>query len=317
MSLPVARPPLPIIYCAMLASLLLWGGTAVVGKVTLEHFPLFLTLFIRFCIASLGLLPLFLLDRQRQKLPLRPLLKLVLLGSFGTSLNIGLFFYGISSASILDTSVIIAMAPLFMSVAGWLWLKEKFNKRIALGIALAFSGATIALTLYPGSSHHSTIGNLAILASELCMVIYTIGSKEVLHQYSATTIAAVSFFAAMISFAPLAVWEYLTYPGAIEFSSQVLGGLLYLGIGSSVMAYVLYEWSLNWLSAAHVAVLSYIQPLSSIWLGMIFLNEQMHWHYAAGGLVAAVGIVLALKQQQLKGHPAHAKIHTRHPHHRS
>jgi drug/metabolite transporter (DMT)-like permease len=317
MSLPASRPSQSIVYCALIASLLFWGGTSVVGKVTLEHFPLFTTLFIRFCIASLGLLPLFLLDRQRQKLSLRPLLKLALLGSFGTSLNIGLFFYGISKASILDTSVIIAMAPLFLSLAGWFWLKEKFCWHNALGIAMAFMGAAIALTLFPATSHHSFIGIMAIVAAELCMVVYTIGSKEILEQYSATIIASVSFFVAMLTFAPLSAWEYFSHPEAFVISSQVVGGLLYLGIASSVMAYVLYEWALNWLSAAHVAALSYVQPLSSIWLGMIFLNEQMHWSYIVGGVIVAVGVVLALRQPCLRGVGAKEVIHTRHPHHRS
>jgi drug/metabolite transporter (DMT)-like permease len=302
---------------ALITSLLLWGGTSVVGKVTVEHFPLFTTLFLRFCIASLGLLPLFLLDRQRQKLTLRPLLKLAALGSFGTTLNIGLFFYGISTASILDTSVIIAMAPILLSIAGWVWLKETYCSHNVIGICLAFLGSAIALTLFPATSHHAWIGNLSILASELCLIVYTIGSKEVLKQYSATIIASVSFFTAMLTFAPLSAWEYFSHPEQFIMTSQVLGGLLYLGIGSSVMAYVLYEWSLNWLSAMHVAALSYIQPLSSIWLGMIFLHEQPHWTYLLGGAVAAVGVVLSLRQPCLRDTPAKAAIHTRHPHHRS
>lgn len=317
MSLPAARPQLPVIYAALIASLLFWGGTSVVGKVTVEHFPLFTTLFLRFCIASLGLLPLFLLDRQRQKLSLRPLLKLALLGSFGTSLNIGLFFYGISKASILDTSIIIAMAPVMLSLAGWLWLKETYCAHNVVGIFLAFLGAAIALTLFPATAHHSLLGNLAIFASELALVIYTIGSKEILKQYSATIIASVSFFTAMLTFAPLSAWEYFSHPEQFVMTSQIMGGLLYLGIGSSVLAYVLYEWSLNWLPALHVAALSYVQPLSSVWLGMIFLHEQPHWTYLLGGIVVAGGVILALRQPCLHNVGAKAVIHTRHPHHRS
>ncbi len=318
MSLPANRPPLGIIYCALLSALLFWGGTSVVGKVTLEQFPLFTTLFLRFCIACLGLLPLFLLDRQRQKLSLRPLLKLALLGSFGTSLNIGLFFFGISKASILDTSIIIAIAPVLLSLAGWVWLKEKFCWHNVLGISLAFTGAAIALTLYPTSSHHSLIGDLSILASEVCLVIYTIGSKELLKQYSATIIASVSFFVALLTFAPLAAWEYLSNPAAFVMTSQVAAGILYLGIASSVFAYVLYEWSLNYLPAAHVAALSYLQPLSSIWLAVVFLNEQLQWTYLLGGVVVIAGVFLALRQPHInRANLAEDILHTRHPHHRS
>lgn len=308
---------MPVVYAALVASLLFWGGTSVVGKVTVEHFPLFTTLFLRFCIASLGLLPLFLLDRQRQKLSLKPLLKLMLLGSFGTSLNIGLFFYGISTASILDTSVIIALAPVFLSIAGWVWLKEKYCTHNVVGIALAFFGAAIALTLFPATAHHSLFGNLAIVAAELAMIVYTIWSKDIIRQYSATIIASVSFFTAMVTFAPLSAWEYFSQPDRFVMSGEVVGGLLYLGIGSSVIAYVLYEWALNWLPALHVAALSYVQPLSSIWLGMLFLHEEPHWTYLIGGIVVAVGVILALRQPCLRDTPAHALLHTRHPHHRS
>lgn len=306
-----------VVYAALIASLLFWAGTSIVGKVTLQHFPLFTTLFLRFCIASLGLLPLFLMDRQRQKLTLKPLIKLAVLGTFGTTLNIGLFFVGLSRASIMDMSVIIALAPVLMSVAGWIWLKEKYCWHNALGIAIAFFGAAIALTLIPSTSPHSWLGSLAILASEVSMVIYTIGSKEIIKQYSATTIASIGFFTAMITFAPLALWEYMSNPGQIVMTSQVWGGLLYLGICSSVIAYVLYEWSLNWLPAVHVAALSYIQPLASIWLGMIFLHEEIYASYAIGGIIVAIGVFLALRQPHFHRLTAKEVLHTRHPHHRS
>lgn len=317
MSLPAYKPALPIIYTALIASSLLWAGTSIVAKVTLEQFPLFATLFIRFCIASLGLLPLFLLDRQRQKLTLKSLFQLALLGTLGTSLNIGLFFAGVARASILDTSVIIALSPVMLAMAGWLFLKERSDWHNVLGIFLAGFGAMLALTLLAPSQARDWYGLGLLFLSNVSMVAYTIYSKELIKQFSAVTIASVSFFVAMITFAPLAAWEYFSDPSQFVMTSQVLAGLLYLGIASSVVAYVLFEWSLNWLPAVHVAALSYIQPLAGIWMGVILLGEQLYWTYALGGVIVIVGVVLALHDPRSHHKPAKEVLHTRHPHKRA
>ena len=174
--------------------MLFWGGANVVGKHTIDNFPLFATLFLRFLIASIAILPVVWIDRHRFKITWRDVVILSLLGSLGTTLSVGLLFFGLTEASILDASIILALAPLLLAVTGWIWLNERYCPHTILGFILAVSGAIIALTLFRPMGQFSLFGDAIVLGSVLSLVSYTIWSKEAIKKYSPTTIAAFHFF---------------------------------------------------------------------------------------------------------------------------
>ncbi len=320
--MPKRRPPSFIVYACLILCLSIWGGTSVVSKVTIEQFPVFTTLLLRFCLASLFLIPFFIKDSQRRSLKKISEVKiwqLIALGFVGITIQIGFFFVGIASASVLDASIIIALAPLMICAAGWIFLKEFKTTTNILGLSLATFGVMIALTTHGTATHHSFWGNIGILISTIAVAVYAIGSKKLNHNFSPIAITTVSFIVGMISFLPLAAWEYLQDPNLFShFNAQVAWGIIYLSLASSVIAYWLYEWALEFATAHKVGVLTFVQPLAGIILAVIFLNESIHWAYSLGAGLAVIGIWLALKQpggrSAAQSMPAKQALHARHPH---
>ena len=304
MSLPVKKPNITLIYGALILSLVIWGGTSVVGKLTVSQFPVYSTLFLRFCLASLCLIPFYLFDHHRaalRKTPKRKIHWLILLSFVGISLQIGLFFIGITQASVMDANIISALVPLLIAACGWVLLKEKFQASALIGMTIATVGVTVALTSNTVQTHHSWWGNLAIFGSVISSVVYAIGSKKLAHDFCPLAITTTSFLVGMLSFAPLAAWEYISTPNLFSsFTSQTFWGIAYLGIISSVVAYWLYQWSLDYVSATDVGTFSFMQPLAGIILAMLVIGESLTWGYLIGGGLTLIGITLAFNHPQMR-----------------
>lgn len=297
------RPSPLIVYLCLSLCLAIWGGTSVVSKVTVEQFPVYSTLFLRFVVANVFLIPIFIKDGPRQQLKKVTTDRqwhLVLLGFVGISIQMGTFFVGIQSASVLDASLILALAPMLICLAGWVFLGERWNKINLLGMIVATFG--VMLAIYDPNNHqpHSLWGNIGIFASTLAVVAYAIGSKKINKTFSPIAITTVSFMVGMITFAPLALWEYLSQPQAFsQFNTTVAWGILYLGIISSVLAYWLYAWALRFATAHKVGVITFLQPLVGIILALIFLGEQLYPFYVIGSLLTLIGVWLAITKLRI------------------
>ena len=315
MSLPVKKPSAFLVYGALILSLTIWGGTSVVSKVTVETFPVYSTLFLRFCVASLILIPFYLHDGHRaqvKRTPIKHIHWLILLSFVGISLQMGFFFIGITQASVMDANIISALVPLLIAVASWILLKERFRLSALTGLVLATIGVTYALTYNSASTHHSYLGNLAIFGSVLSSVAYAIGSKRIGHHFCPLAITTTSFLVGLVTFLPLAAWEYITQPQLFaNFSTTTLWGIAYLGVISSVLAYWFYQWSLDHVSATTVGIFSFVQPLSGMILARIFLGEALGWGYVLGGTLTLLGITLALGHPSLKPHYIKWRPHLR------
>jgi drug/metabolite transporter (DMT)-like permease len=71
------------------------------------------------------------------------------------------------------------------------------------------------------------------------------------------------------------------------------GGLLWLGLLGSCLAYLLYYSLLHSVGPTRTMLVTYATPLVGVVLGAVFLGEAVAWHDALGGLliVSGVGVV--------------------------
>jgi len=66
--------------------------------------------------------------------------------------------------------------------------------------------------------------------------------------------------------------------------------MLYTGLFSSTLAYLLYYWLLRYLEASQLASFSYLLPVSASGLGILFLGERRSWLELLGGALALLGV---------------------------
>jgi drug/metabolite transporter (DMT)-like permease len=67
---------------------------------------------------------------------------------------------------------------------------------------------------------------------------------------------------------------------------------VYLGLLTSVVAYLLWYYALSKVPASRVAIFSNLQPAATAIAAWLLLNESLHWELAVGGVLVLAGVRL-------------------------
>lgn len=283
-------------FLALLLSGILWGASTPANKLTLEEIPPFTLAFLRFLLATVILTPVFLLKGTHTPIRRRDLGKLIVLGLFGITLNIGTTFLGLTLTTGLDAVAIFSLVPLLVAVASAIVLGEKLTKVNFFGQFLALSGAAAVALSPTGPTVNRFLGDLLLLVSAISVVIYIILSKELFRKYHSATITAFMFLVGVVTFAPLAGLELIQNPDWISgVSHQGLLGLAFIAIFTSVVAYLAFEWGLEHSTASLAGLIEHVQLLVGAVLAALILNEVLSTGFVLGSGLILVGIVFATR----------------------
>lgn len=299
-------------YIALLLAHIIWGGTFVVAKVTLQEFPPMSLAFLRFAFACLFLAPFFFIQIKKVKIDKKDLPSLIAIGVFIITLNIAFFFEGIKRTTAIDASTLSLIIPILSVLLGWGYFKEKVYLINLLGILLSLIGALIIIglpQLFTGSfSTQKILGNFLIICASISWVVGAAISKKMLKKYPSLTITAIAFMVGtVIMFIP-ATLEYIQNPGWI-FQVTTLGifGLIYMILLSSISAYFLFEWGLSRTGITIADIFQYIEPFIATFLAVIVLSERISTSFITGAVLIVGGLFLGTLAKE--AHHRHHKTH--------
>ncbi|MEJ2347677.1 MAG: DMT family transporter [Patescibacteria group bacterium] len=126
----------------------IWGIASPVIKHTLQGISSLPFLTYRFALSSAVAIPTFLLagihiPKLKETLPY-----VLLYGFLVSTVALGLLFLGLEKTTVLDMTLITAVGPLLIALAGVVFLKEHITSREKVGMALAFSGTIVKERLH-------------------------------------------------------------------------------------------------------------------------------------------------------------------------
>lgn len=289
---------------ALLCATFIWGIGPVVTKVGLEdNIPTFSLAFLRNVLALIILMPLA--YKGLKKIKRQDLLKLALIGLFGSGLNSIFFFAGISRTPATVSAAIFATVPLVNAIAAAFILREKPTIIRILGVIVGFLGSLlIALgpTLLGGSKiDGDVLGNTFVIGAVFCWVYYIIYSKQLLEKYSPITLVTSSLFMGAIALLPLFVLELLNNP---TWYLNVGGGgilaILYGGVMSGVVAFILFQWGMQYTSAFEAGIVVYLQPVLTDIAAIPILGEKLSPIFLTGTVLILGGVFLATSYEFIK-----------------
>jgi drug/metabolite transporter (DMT)-like permease len=193
------------------------------------------------------------------------------------------------------TGWIVASMPIFIAILGWLVLKEKLNWSQAFGIFLAAFGVLLVVTRGDLSSLVSgkfgTPGDILILISAPNWAVFTILSRRGLKIYPAALmmfyVMAFGWLFSTVLFVSGRGWE-LIHNIATD-GSLALG---FLGVFCSGLAYIFWYDVLKVLPVAQVGTYLYIEPVVTVIVSLLLLNEKRILAGILGGLIILLGVWL-------------------------
>lgn len=280
-----------------------WASAGVVAKILLRSFTPFPLAFLRFLIASLVILPLFL----KYKPPhLRRLLKDTLPIALLSTANITLFYFGLTRTTNNAAAIIYSSVPLMTALLAKRTLGEHVTPKKIASILLGFVGVLTILIL-PLMEKGQRLsgdfwGNALIVVASVTWALYTIGSRYLVNQrhYSPLTVTTVSLVTSTVVFA---IFTHIFFP--MNYLSPLFEGhnfilMIHLGVVVTVATYLLFQWALKHASATTVSLNNYLQPVFSIALGILILGERITVGFVVGSLLVFGGVFLATGTQVFK-----------------
>ena len=307
----------PKAYFYLILVAAIWGAASPVIKYTIPDFPPFIFLTYRFFITCLILLPIALINKISLPKNSKDLVILFIVSLLGSSINLGLLFYGYVYTTALNASLISAMSPLFVVAAGAIFLKEKVTRIEKVGLLIAFVG-TLIITFQPIAENNlfvgkNILGNLLIIAANFAWVAYVILSKyELKHKINPLQITTYMFFVGFITLLPFATNQsggfHMLIKNTINAPLKAHLGVWYMAILSGALAYYLYQKGQKNIEASEATLFSYLSPLFAAPLAIFWLGETITIPYIIGAIIIAAGVFIAeYKKSQKAKLPSLAK----------
>lgn len=293
-------------YLLLLVVAVIWGAALPIIKFTLGGFNPLIFLTYRFGISAVISLALILLLGLH--IPRKKTVILLTLGyGFLTStITLGLLFLGVEKTTAVDTTLIAATAPILVTIAGVLFLREHVTQRERVGIALAFTGVVVTLLepiLKNGNGTTGLSGNILVFASVLAGVASAVMAKIILRkEVSPGAAVNISFIVGFLTLLPAALIIYPTSVILEQIRATSLPyhlGLWYMAIFSGNIAYFLWHKAQKTIEVGEAGLFTYLQPIFTIPLAVLWLKESISLPFVIGALIIMVGVLIAEYKKNL------------------
>lgn len=221
-----------------------------------------------------------------------------------------LFWVAITGITVFNTLVYIAghyttainlaligttSSPVFATLLAVIFLKEKISTFRILGMILCFTG--ILLLLSRGSLHtlagfRFSTGDLWILLGALAFAVYSILVRK-----KPTGISSLVFLFVVFGMGTMMLFPFFlaaSFIGATtHWSFTLLGMILYLGAGTSVIAFLCWNLSIQKMGASRTVLFGNLIPVFSTLEAVGLLGEKISVVQIISGLIVMAGLLLA------------------------
>lgn len=286
-------------FAALTLASIIWGINSPIMKIALTVTPVFVLAFLRFFLASF----LLLFTKPEFSIEKKDIAKIVLASWLGVTLNIYLFFKGLTLTSAINAGVIISSVPLFTLLFSAIFLKEKVEKNMIYGSLLGFLGIVIILfqPIFSQGFSGNLAGNFLLLLAALTWVGYEIITKDLFKKYSPATVTFYSFVIGSVTFLPFAFSDIINVLPVILYDSRFVIGLFFGVVFASTLAYYFWQWGLSKIEATRVGFFLYLDPIVATIASVIILNESVSMTFIAGALCIFIGLYIAEKRVPVPG----------------
>lgn len=229
---------------------------------------------------------------------------LILSGLF-LSIHFAAWITSLEYTSIASSVVLVTTTPLWVALFSPILLKEKNNATIWIGLFLALVGSSlVALSNQCSFSYANLIqcesvglsfdrntlsGNfLALLGAWMAAGYMMVGRKV----RSTLPLIKYIFFVYLFSAIFLLFFVLISGESLVGYSNQAYLWMLLLGLIPQLLGHSIFNWALGHLPAAFVSIALIGEPIGTILLALIFLQESPKNLEYFGGLLILIGIFL-------------------------
>lgn len=287
---------LKAVLMAVLATLI-WSGNFIVARGISTQVPPVSLAFFRWLTATVVISVMAMKHIPNSLLLLKQHWKyLLLVAFFGiTTYNTLIYVAGHYIPAINLALIGTTSSPVFSIILAAIILKEHISTLKLTGLLLCIAGILVLLS--KGSLNtlihfHFSPGDWWILTAAFMFAVYNILVRKKPSGIGSLPFLWTTFVLGTLMLLPAFIAER-SYQPAINWSPSLVMIVLYLGIGNSVICYLLWNFSISHLGAGRTALFGNLIPLFSSIEALIILKEKISWIHGLSAVLVISGLVLA------------------------
>ena len=262
------------------------------GRWALDVFPPFMLTALRFAVVAIALIPWL----PKRNLPFSKILVLsLLLGVLNFGFGLASLGWGLDNATAI---VVGQMSVPFSCMFGAMLLKDSLGPWRSFGLVIAMLGAVVVA----GTPNVSE--NFGAFVALLCACTGWGLSNILMKRSGEVKIFPFLGWMSIISCVVLVLLSAIFETGQMEAIQKAgaheWGGVIYLGVGSTVGAYGLWYYLLHRHAASHITPFTMMGPFVSFGLSGLFFDEPISAQVVIGGLVTILGVgIIVVRRPRL------------------
>ena len=202
-----------------------------------------------------------------------------------------------------DVVIVIAVNPLLTTILAAIFLKdEHFSLKVLLGSMVAFAGVAVVTFRDGFVWGDGLLGNVLAFLAALSWAFYCIILKRVQGRHSTLSITRKVMLYGTICAIPVMFFEPTT-PISTLLRTDVLFNMLFLALVCSMAAFFIWNLVIKKIGAIRSSNYLYLDPIVSIIMGVILLNERVGIVAVVGCALVLLGVILVEKASTKKSQP--------------
>lgn len=281
---------------------LIWSGNFIVARGVIKAIPPVTLSFYRWLTATVILLPFawkyFINEWNLVK---ENFLYFFFVALTGVSMfNTFVYIAGHYSEAINLALIGTTSSPIISVILAKIFLKERISVIRIAGMIVCISG--ILLLLSKGNFNNLLTfsfsrGNWWILAAAFSFAVYNTMVKKKPAAMNGINFLFVVFAIGTLLLIPFYLYELKT-AGGFAFNLPNLSVILYLGLGASVICFLLWNISISKLGTGRTALFGNLIPVFSSIEAVFILGEKVTWIYYTSFALVITGLVIANLQKR-------------------
>jgi len=269
----------------------IWASSFILIKIGLSYFGPLTLAGLRYFSAFMILLPLVLVPNVSKNhnnlISTRLWLGLFGLGLCSYTIGNGALFWGLKYIPSTTGSLLNSFTPIFVIGLSILWLREKPQNKQLLGVGISLIGS---IFFFGYADTENILGICIVIIGVASFALFHVLGRNITKNNGLDTLRLTTFplgFGGGILLLLAAVfneWPKITL---------VSGGIvLWLAVLNTAIAYLIYNWSLQFLTALEMSVILNLMPLFTTFFAWFILGERPGVFRMIGMVVVIIGVIL-------------------------
>ncbi len=222
----------------------------------------------------------------------------------GMSINMLMFFKGLSLSTPINSAIIITISPILVFVLSAIIFKERIKLLKYIGISLGLLGALLLILFSKEvrvDAPNIPLGNIMFVINGSAYAVYLILAKPLTQKYHAITLMKWLFLLAVFINLPVTFSEFLEVKWA-QLPFTAIWRIVFVVLGTTFLTYLLNIFALKTLKPSSLSIFIYVQPLIGILFALVIGSDTMSVIKIGGASLIFIGVYLVLKKpkQNLK-----------------